>query len=147
MWLSFLLLPKSAKWWLSPLSPPENLVSIWSCYCLKLVQLVKVASHKLLLFSSVIDGFTTTKLALCESDNNGFNIVSRCLRCDRVTVHVHLMIALTLRCILLVVITEPFIFHRTNHYRNVVRVFYQLFPISLTFWLFFSALITTPFYK
>lgn len=50
----------------------------------------------------------------------------RCLRCDRVTVHVHLMVALTLRCILLVVITEPFIFHREKHYRNVVSITFSL---------------------
>ncbi|CAL8139941.1 unnamed protein product [Orchesella dallaii] len=42
----------------------------------------------------------------------------KCLRCDRVTVHVHLMIALFLRSSLLIVITEPFIFNRTKHYRN-----------------------------
>jgi len=34
--------------------------------------------------------------------------------------HVHLMMALTLRFILLIVITEPFVFERENHYRNVV---------------------------
>ncbi|CAL8137232.1 unnamed protein product [Orchesella dallaii] len=43
----------------------------------------------------------------------------KCLRCDRVTVHVHLMIALMLRSALLIVITEPFIFNRSFHYRHV----------------------------
>ncbi|OXA51482.1 Corticotropin-releasing factor receptor 1 [Folsomia candida] len=55
----------------------------------------------------------------------------KCLRCDRVTVHVHLMVALTLRCILLVVITEPFIFHREKHYRNVDFVCKTVLSINL----------------
>ncbi|CAL8145904.1 unnamed protein product [Orchesella dallaii] len=42
----------------------------------------------------------------------------KCLWCDRVTVHIHLMVALILRSALLIVITEPFVFNRTNHYRN-----------------------------
>ncbi|CAL8139983.1 unnamed protein product [Orchesella dallaii] len=43
----------------------------------------------------------------------------KCLRCDRVTVHTHLMIALMLRSASLIIITEPFVFNRTKHYRNV----------------------------
>ncbi|CAL8137234.1 unnamed protein product [Orchesella dallaii] len=43
----------------------------------------------------------------------------RCLWCDRVKIYTHLMSALILRCALLIVITEPFIFERTNHYRTV----------------------------
>ena len=44
----------------------------------------------------------------------------RAIRCDRITVHVHLMAALAMRFLLLIVITEPFIFRRTNHYRTIV---------------------------
>ncbi|CAL8145898.1 unnamed protein product [Orchesella dallaii] len=40
------------------------------------------------------------------------------LRCDRVTVHVHLMMALLLRSVMLFIITEPFIFNRPNNYRT-----------------------------
>ncbi|CAL8137210.1 unnamed protein product [Orchesella dallaii] len=55
----------------------------------------------------------------------------RCLRCDRVTVHIHLMIALLLRSILLVIITEPFIFNRTSHYRHVDIICKAVLSVNL----------------
>ncbi|CAL8137212.1 unnamed protein product [Orchesella dallaii] len=55
----------------------------------------------------------------------------KCLRCDRVTVHIHLMLALLLRSALLIVITEPFVFMRTSHYRNVDWICKMVLSLNL----------------
>ncbi|CAL8145734.1 unnamed protein product [Orchesella dallaii] len=55
----------------------------------------------------------------------------KCLRCDRVTVHIHLMLALLLRSVTLIVITEPFVLKRTSHYRNVDWVCKTVLSLNL----------------
>ena len=54
--------------------------------------------------------------------------VYRSLRCDRVTLQVHLMLSLLMRSVVMVIITEPFIFQRTENYRTLVRKLEFLLP-------------------